>query len=950
MNWNRECMLKDTRKKIKHISYSFGMVDLVHFGHIMALKRASEGADLTVFGLVSDSAADAWFGVHVSNEQERRAVVESIRFVDCVMPQTTFDPIDNLRYIHGQYPNAEITLFHGNEWGMLSAKKYLESIGGHVIKLNYYEKLSLQKIFETMNINRIEQSKINGNLISTKANTLFALRGLLSKSKIEDIFILTIEEYKANNFDCARKISEYFKSSKIVVRSSSRREDAFEDSNAGHFRSVLDVLADDLDSVCGAISEVIASYGEDAEPDEQILIQRQTENVMVSGVIFTRDIKKNRPYYVINYDDSGSTDSVTSGAGGKTCWLSDKISREAVPEKWQSLMEAVKEIEAAIPDTLLDIEFCITKKEVVIFQVRPLAAAYKFGRISGSDNKEVLKTAIQRYDIKKKQGLTMYSDMAFWNPAEIIGDNPKFLDYSLYRYIITKKAWDEGIAPLGYRSVPKELMYKFGNKPYINLERSFEALTPARLSDDFAKKLNAFYIERLKKNLSAHDKIEFEISYNCYDFSLHERLQELKTADFTEEECTELKSALFLITVKTICEYEDTLAMDLVDLRKLETVRLDVQNITKDCINYQILSKSVHNLLDAITRFGTPQFSRHARCAFMAKSIGKSLVKEGYLDAKSYEEFMSGIHTIAVDYCEDYQKVLEGNMDKETFLSIYGHLREGTYNIRSPRYDELDFLFKEPVKRRKGGKAGEKKKESGGAFDDALMAKALDKALGDHGISELTGSKVVAFIRDATEQREFFKFIFTKSLSFAMDIIKALGSVVGISLNDLSYLEISEIFSTEYYSDMERLSEFWSLIIRKRKELFTLNENMILPSVICCKRDFSYIEEIASRPNYITESRITADVCVLNGSVAPEDVEGKIVCVEKADPGYDWLFSKNIAGLITKYGGVASHMAIRCAEFRIPAAIGCGNALYDFVQRSKQISLDCKNEMITKEA
>ena len=79
------------------ISYSFGMVDLLHFGHVNALRLAAEDADLSVFGLVSDEASDAWFGAHVSNETERRAVLESIKYVDRVVPQRTFDPIDNLR-------------------------------------------------------------------------------------------------------------------------------------------------------------------------------------------------------------------------------------------------------------------------------------------------------------------------------------------------------------------------------------------------------------------------------------------------------------------------------------------------------------------------------------------------------------------------------------------------------------------------------------------------------------------------------------------------------------------------------------------------------------------------------------------------------------------------------------------------------------------------------------
>ena len=63
-------------------------------------------------------------------------------------------------------------------------------------------------------------------------------------------------------------------------------------------------------------------------------------------------------------------------------------------------------------------------------------------------------------------------------------------------------------------------------------------------------------------------------------------------------------------------------------------------------------------------------------------------------------------------------------------------------------------------------------------------------------------------------------------------------------------------------------------------------------------------------------------------------------------PGYDWIFSQQISGLITKYGGANSHMAIRCAEFDIPAAIGCGEQRYDALLDAKQIMLDCSASLI----
>ena len=75
-------------------------------------------------------------------------------------------------------------------------------------------------------------------------------------------------------------------------------------------------------------------------------------------------------------------------------------------------------------------------------------------------------------------------------------------------------------------------------------------------------------------------------------------------------------------------------------------------------------------------------------------------------------------------------------------------------------------------------------------------------------------------------------------------------------------------------------------------------------------------------------------------------LDKKIIVIESADPGYDWIFTYKIAGLITKFGGVNSHMAIRCREFDIPAAIGCGEYLYNKIVSSRKVVLDCSTYKI----
>ena len=68
--------------------------------------------------------------------------------------------------------------------------------------------------------------------------------------------------------------------------------------------------------------------------------------------------------------------------------------------------------------------------------------------------------------------------------------------------------------------------------------------------------------------------------------------------------------------------------------------------------------------------------------------------------------------------------------------------------------------------------------------------------------------------------------------------------------------------------------------------------------------------------------------------------------IENADPGYDWVLSKKIKGLITKYGGVNSHMSIRCEELNMPAAIGVGDKNYDELSKNSKIILDCKENKL----
>ena len=123
-------------------------------------------------------------------------------------------------------------------------------------------------------------------------------------------------------------------------------------------------------------------------------------------------------------------------------------------------------------------------------------------------------------------------------------------------------------------------------------------------------------------------------------------------------------------------------------------------------------------------------------------------------------------------------------------------------------------------------------------------------------------------------------------------------------------------------------------------------ENLVLPPLIISKNDFDIILYPSAKPNFVTSKKTSSNLIHINKINQPSELENKIILLENADPGFDWIFSHNLAGLITKYGGVASHMAIRCAELSLPAAIGCGELLYEKLQLSSKILLDCENSQI----
>ena len=779
---------------------------------------------------------------------------------------------------------------------------------------------------------------------TSKANTLKFLQEKITKSKIEQSFDFTIEEWQKSELIILNKVMKIFNGSLVVIRSSAVGEDTIEKSEAGNFTSVLNVSSTSKTKLKKSIETVIDSYKNQGNHnrDNQILIQKQTRNVKTSGVVFTRTPDIGAPYYIINFEDGKSTDSVTKGLVGNTIKIFRKISLKDIPAKWRNLILSVREIEEILGTDLLDMEFAITTNNIVIFQVRPLTTGKELHM--SNIEKNVLKLLMKN----KKKYCTLlsssktgtnqliFSDMTDWNPAEIIGNSPHNLDYSLYDYLVMKKSWLDGRLILGYQKInTPALMRKFGNKPYVDVGVSFNSLIPQNCNKNLRKKLLKFFLRKFAENPFLHDKAEFEILFTCYDTSLDSRLKELNDFGFNKNEIKNLKLSLKEFTNNLILDFPklfDRFNQSCEMLtRNREKYILELDNSEKSYYAYLLTAQKL--LIDC-KKYGIVPFSAAARMAFIAAAILRGLKSNSILEPEIFDDFLSNIITPLSEFKKEIGKFVDGEISKKYFLEKYGHLRPGTYDITIPRYDKnQDYLknikFLSNSKPKKMSKINEQR---------------INEILEKHQL-KFKEVRFIDFVKQSITQREKLKFEFTKNLSQALEYIAIAGGKLGLSREEMSNLEFNDImqFSTK---TRQQLVSTWKKKSSRKNISKKLNEYFLLPSIIFSEDDFQVIRSYIAKPNYITKKQVTANVVILNPKNKIPDIENKIVIIENADPGYDWIFAKNPKGLITKYGGIASHMAIRCGEISIPAVIGCGEMLFEKLKITERISLDCKNEKI----
>ncbi|RDX36562.1 hypothetical protein DZA51_03965 [Vibrio campbellii] len=778
----------------------------------------------------------------------------------------------------------------------------------------------------------------------TKAETLEFIKQRLEKSKVAPLLYFTYREWENREY-ILRSIIESFTSDKLIIRSSALSEDSYNESLAGKFESVLNVNRTSYQHLENAIESVFNSYT-DSDPNNQVLIQPMINDVVLSGVIFTQDQKTGSPYYVINYDDfSGKTDTVTSG---EVTPKSLKVWRDLDFSKLKSdrirtILGAVVELEQTMGSSELDIEVALDSNfRVWTLQVRPLIMNSNQSKVIKSDISATLENIgaqLRRYS-KPSDFLygckTIFGDMPDWNPAEIIGTSPNPLASSLYHALITGEAWLKSRIGLGYRHIPTmPLMNIIGGHPYIDLRKSFNSLLPHSIESVTGERLVNAWIDRVSSNPILHDKVEFKVATTCYTPKTRRFLADTYPDLLSNSQIEKYIAQLKELTDNCVLgKVEYSLSWCLEKATILDDIQLNFQ---KELENEETVAHKVNEISLLISRcqsLGTVPFAAAARHAFIAESIVRDSLSLGLLTNDQVNEIKRSFSTVSSSIIESMIKTKIDSFGKDEFFKKYGHIRPSSYDIMSERYDSMERFEDLNV-------SSPSVFPSQSITNDTLVC--LSNIL-DHMGYKFSATEFVRYYQESVKLREWIKLVFTRDLSLILEKISTIGESLNFSKNEMALLDIEFILKNAINPNFPSAIEKEIYRQNRMRSAYTsVHMNYLLES----SSDLYVIPVQRSVPNFITFKKVSAPSVILRSNEsARNDLSGKIVCIERADPGFDWLFGCSIAGLITKYGGANSHMAIRCSEFSLPAAIGCGELIYNSLINAEFIELNCENEQI----
>ena len=296
-------------------------------------------------------------------------------------------------------------------------------------------------------------------------------------------------------------------------------------------------------------------------------------------------------------------------------------------------------------------------------------------------------------------------------------------------------------------------------------------------------------------------------------------------------------------------------------------------------------------------------------------------------------KILNSLNTITSQYLSHSKNKNKNIENKVAFENLFFHLRPGTYDITVKR--SIPSIKKRDISSLNSILSF---KDISKNLLSSVEIKKIDKFLKKNDL-KFNAIKLYNYIVLSLKLRENSKFIFTRALSDYLQIIEKWGQRRSLNVEKLCNFDVQNILRS-IKNPQKKLHDD---VFQNQR---IINSVCKLPYLITTNSDFFVASILISKPNFITEKKVISKTYNLRKEQNTNAINGKIVLIENADPGFDWIFNYKIKGLVTKYGGVNSHMSIRCLELNIPAAIGVGDESFDKLILGDQVILNCKENRI----
>ncbi|HEY3733617.1 MAG TPA: PEP-utilizing enzyme [Streptosporangiaceae bacterium] len=774
-----------------------------------------------------------------------------------------------------------------------------------------------------------------GELISTKALTLRRLAPLIKTASVDVGHIISRWNWRERAPIVVEFLSAAYAGAPLIIRSSSRNEDGWLASAAGKYDSIAVSDHDQPGRLRMAIDQVFSSYRDEAD-DSYVFVQRYIEDITAVSVVTTRVVATGAPYYVLAIDDSThDSDAITSGRGlhARTWYISREDPALELPGLVRQLLSTVMEVESATGSDQLDMELIIdTQGATHLLQVRPLVVPASVQPTDRTVQRAIdfcaHKLRSESDPIPELLGLKpFFSNMADWNPVELIGQRPSPLAMSLFRELVTDRTWAEQRVGYGYRDlrgVP--LLHEFAGQPYTDVRAALLSYMPRALPDAVARRIVSSQLQQLAAEVHLHDRLEFDVAVTAVCFDIDTRMRRLAEGGLSADACAHLQSELAHITSLGIERLDrDTAMIDLARSKRTRICAYSPSPLLRAC-----------ELLNEIQAAAVLPFANVARAAFIATAFSRSAVTEGLATTESVAEYMLSLRTVVTQIREDGAAVGRGELSWADFVERYGELRPGTYDPTVPRYrDEPEVYLRPFTSPAPAALPSPDRVETWFTAPHGRVTAHLEQC----GIS-CDATNLVDFASKAITAREAGKFEWSCWISAILQSLVEAGAELGHTADDVSYWRLPDVRQLASGSLDDR--GLRSRVTHRRSQ-HEITRRLHLPPTMSSLTDLRCFPTQPSKPTYVGTGKSIGPVHL---EPDPADSLRGIVVLSHADPGFEWLFSRPLQGIITMLGGANSHMVVRCAELNIPAAIGVGEEVYAELVNASLVQLDCAGQVI----